>query len=99
MGNLAEFVRLMIENEEQGIFFPQNPSYSNTSGMVKTIAAVHGKKLRLLKGFTWALKILSHVTGLVNKAFGNLSYDMSLSEYKENYRLYSLEESIRLTES
>ena len=99
VGNLAEFVRLMIENEEQGIFFPQNPSYSNTSGMVKTIAAVHGKKLRLLKGFTWALKILSHVTGLVNKAFGNLSYDMSLSEYKENYRLYSLEESIRLTES
>ena len=42
--------------------------------------------------------MLSHLTGLVNKAFGNLSYDMSLSEYKENYRLFTLEDSIRQTE-
>ena len=99
IGNLVEFVRLMIENDEQGIFFPQNSVYSNTSEMVKMIARVHGKRVRLVIGFTWVLKILSHVTDLVNKAFGNLCYDMSLSEYKENYRLYSLEESIRMTES
>ena len=98
VGNLAEFIRLMIENEEKGIFFPQNAVYSSTSEIVKMIADAHGKKIRLVKGFTWALKIMSHLTGLVNKAFGNLSYDMSLSEYKENYRLYTLEESIRLTE-
>ena len=99
IGNLVEFVRLMIENEESGIFFPQNLQYTSTSEMVKTIAAAHGKKIGLVRGFTWSLKIMSHITGLVNKAFGNLSYDMSLSEYKENYRLYSLEESIRSTES
>lgn len=99
IGNLVEFVRLMIENEEHGVFFPQNSAYSNTSEMVKMIAGVHGKRIRLVKGFTWVMKILSHVTSLVNKAFGNLCYDMSLSEYKENYRLYSLEESIRMTES
>lgn len=98
VGNLTEFVRLMIKNGESGIFFPQNAQYSGTSEMVKMIAQAHGRKIRLIKGFTWALKILSHLTGLVNKAFGNLSYDMSLSEYKENYRLYSLEESIRQTE-
>lgn len=98
VGNLAEFVRLMIENEEEGVFFPQNDTYSSTSEIVKMIADAHGKKIRLVKGFTWALKIMSHLTGLVNKAFGNLSYEMSLSEYKENYRLYTLEESIRLTE-
>lgn len=27
IGNLVEFVRLMIENEEQGIFWPQNAEY------------------------------------------------------------------------
>jgi len=42
---------------------------------------------------------MSHITGLVNKAFGNLSYDMELSEYKEDYCIYSLEESIKLTEN
>ncbi len=98
VGNLVEFIRLVIENEEDGIFFPQNSEYSNTSELVKTIGAVHDKKLVLVKGFTWILKILSHITGMVNKAFGNLSYDMELSEYKENYRNYSLKESIEKTE-
>ncbi len=98
VGNLVEFIRLVIENEEDGIFFPQNSEYSNTSELVKIIGAVHDKKLVLVKGFTWILKILSHITGMVNKAFGNLSYDMELSEYKENYRNYSLEESIEKTE-
>ena len=98
IGNLVEFVRLMIENEEQGIFWPQNKEYSNTSELVREIGKANGKKVRLVKGLGWALKIMSHLTGLVNKAFGNLSYDMSLSEYKQDYRLFSLEESIRETE-
>lgn len=96
--NLCEFIRLMIENGENGIFFPQNSQYANTSLMVKSIANTKGKKLRLVKGFAWALKMISPFTGLVNKAFGNLTYDMSLSEYKQNYRIYDLEESIRITE-
>lgn len=98
IGNLVEFVRLMIENEEEGIFWPQNGEYSNTSELVKMIAAAKGKKVHLLKGLGWLLKILSIFTRLINKAFGNLSYEQSLSEYKENYRKFSLEESIKETE-
>ena len=98
IGNLCEFIRLMIENEEQGIFWPQNAEYSNTSELVKIIAAAHGKKRPLIKGFGWSLKLMSHATGLINKAFGNLCYDMSMSEYKENYRIATLEESIKLSE-
>lgn len=94
IGNLCEFIRLMIENEEQGIFWPQNAEYSNTSELVKIIAAAHGKKRPLIKGFGWSLKLMSHVTGLVNKAFGSLCYDMSMSEYKGKYQKFSLEESI-----
>ena len=96
--NLCEFVRLMIENEETGTFWPQNLEYSNTSKMVKMIAEAHGKKVRLVSGFTWALKIMSRLTGLVNKAFGSLCYDMELSTYKNEYRLASLEKSIVSTE-
>ncbi len=98
VGNLCEFVRLMIENGESGVFHPQNAEYSNTSELVRMIAAARGKRVRIIGGFGWALKLMSHLTGLVNKAFGNLSYDMSLSEYKENYRKYTLEESIKETE-
>jgi UDP-glucose 4-epimerase len=98
VGNLTEFVRLMIDREEQGIFHPQNREYTNTSEMVRQIAGAHRKKMPLLKGFTWLLKGLSHVTPLVNKAFGSLTYDTSLSEYPVDYCMYTLEESIARTE-
>lgn len=96
--NLCEFVRLMIENEECGTFWPQNSEYSNTSELVKMIADAHGKKVRLVKGFGWILKLASHVTGIINKAFGNLSYEMSLSKYTTEYDKVSVAESIRKTE-
>lgn len=96
--NLCEFVRLMIENNEKGIFHPQNGEYSDTEELVKMIAAAHGKKVAIVHGFGWSLKLMSHVTGLVNKAFGSLSYDMAISEYKENYRVCGLKESIERTE-
>jgi len=98
VGNLCEFVRLMVENEESGTFWPQNAEYSNTSQMVKLIANVHGKKLGLVKGFGWALKLMSHLTGLVNKAFGSLCYEMELSAYQTDYRIKNLKDSIEETE-
>lgn len=96
--NLTEFVRLMVENEEEGIFWPQNAEYSNTTQLVDLIAKSHRKRVLMLKGFGWVLKILSRFTGLVNKAFGSLSYDMAMSEYRQNYRRVSLPESIKRTE-
>jgi UDP-glucose 4-epimerase len=96
--NLCEFVRLMVENAEQGTFWPQNAEYSNTSELVKMIATAHGKKVRLVKGFTWALKIMSHVTGLVNKAFGSLSYATEMSEYPKNFQVANLDISIKMAE-
>ena len=98
IGNLAEFVRLMIENREQGIFWPQNSEYSNTTELVRLIANAQGKNILIVPGLGWALKLLGHATGLVNKAFGSLIYDMELSRYREDYRKYSLAESIELTE-
>lgn len=97
--NLAEFVRLMIENEETGIFWPCNKEWSNTSELVKLIAACHGKEVTLVPGFGWFLKCASNLTGYVNKAFGNLTYEEHLGDYKEDYRLYSLSESIKETET
>ena len=98
IGNLVEFVRLIIEDEERGIFWPQNKEFSNTSDIVRTIRQAQGKKTLSLKGLSWILKLLSHFCSLINKAFGNLVYEQSLSEYKNEYRLFSLEESIKIIE-
>lgn len=96
--NLAEFVRLMIENEEQGIFWPQNAMYSNTTQLVRLIAKVNKKNIAVIHGFAWILKLLSPVIPMIDKAFGSLTYDMKLSEYKQDYRVCTLEESIFITE-
>lgn len=95
--NLCEFVRLTIENNEHGIFYPQNAEYSNTSQMVQMIAQAHGKNIRLVKGFEWLLKLLGLFTKYVDKAFGSLAYVKSLND-SNSYQLYSLQESIDATE-
>lgn len=97
--NLCEFVRLMIENEDAGVFWPQNKEYSNTTEMVKLISEAHGKKIVVTSAFNWGLYLLRLGTGLVDKAFGSLAYEQKMSEYKDEYRVVDLKESIRRTES
>lgn len=96
--NLCEFIRLMIDNEERGIFFPQNKEYVRTSELVKLIAEAHGKNIILTKIFNWVLRFMGNFSGIVNKAFGNLVYEKSMSEYKVEYRVKDLREAVWETE-
>lgn len=103
VGNLCKFIACVIEREESGTFYPQNKEYVNTGEMVKQIASVQGKKIWITGIFNPALKLMGKLGGkpggIVNKAFGNLVYDQAMSEYDFEYRIYNLEESIRLTEA
>lgn len=100
--NLAQFVKLMIDNVESGIFFPQNAEYTNTSEMVRMIAEAKGHSIVMLSGMNWIVKLMmklpGRIGGLAEKAFGDLVYDMRMSEYQENYRVCDLGESVKRTE-
>lgn len=100
--NLCEFVKLMIDNEESGVFFPQNREFSNTSDMVQLIAKMKGHQIVMIPGTNMATKLMGRLPGkigkLASKAFGDSAYDMEMSEYKEDYRIRSLAKSIELTE-
>lgn len=98
MENLAEFVRLLIEDEAEGIFCPQNREYVNTSEMVRSIAKASGRHILILHGVSWMLKLLRPLTDKVDKAFGSLCYDFALSDYPKDYCRKNLEDSIRETE-
>ena len=56
----------------------------------------------MTKQFNPAVILLSKIGGkfgrLADKAFGNMSYDMQMSVYPQEYRVYTLEESIQRTE-
>lgn len=100
--NLCQFVKLMIDNEESGVFFPQNAEYTNTSDMVQMIAEVKGHRIVMVPFTNTAVKLMGKVPGkiggLADKAFGDSAYEMGMSAYKEDYRVVSLRKSIELTE-
>lgn len=94
--NLSEFVKQLIDNESEGLFFPQNAEYVNTSELVSLIAEIHGKRVVMTKCFNLLLRLLN--IGTLNKVFGDLVYDMGMSEYKSNYRVNGFKESLKKTE-
>ena len=96
--NLCEFIRLMVENEESGLFFPQNREYVKTSEMVRLVAEAHGKKIKLVKAFNPIIRGMLGRVGIVKKVFGNLVYQKAMSEYKEEYRIRDFYDSVNETE-
>ena len=88
--NLAQFVKRMIDNEETGVFFPQNEQYINTSDLVQMIAVVKGHRLVMVPGTGWVVRLMRKVPGkvgtLASKAFGDSVYDLSLIHISEPTR-------------
>lgn len=96
--NLCEFIRLLIDDQEQGIFFPQNKAYVNSAELVTRIAEVHHKKIHLTSFFNPLVNQLIKRIVVFQKVFGNLVYDQNLSHYKKDYNVVSFKKSIELTE-
>jgi len=95
--NLCELIRLIIENNKGGIYFPQQEVYIETSKMVADIAKAIGNKMWQTRIFNPFLSLLSKIPqmGFIRKAFGSLTYDIELSNhFNGKYRVVSYEESI-----
>lgn len=100
--NLTEFLCQLMLRGDAGIYFPQNAEYTKTAEMVREIAAVSNHKIWVTKAFNWAVALASHmpgkISGLANKAFGNMTYAQEMSVYDFEYRVADLKQSIQLTE-
>ncbi len=94
--NLSEFVKLVIDKNLAGLFFPQNAEYVNTSELVQFIAKTHKKRVILTKFFNPILRLLKIDT--INKVFGDLVYDLKMSECDESYQTCNFIHSIQVTE-
>ena len=97
--NLTEFIKQLIDSKSEGLFFPQNSEYVNTSEMVRLIAEFHGKRILMTKIFNPFLNFKVTKFAVFNKIFGDLVYDMSMSEIETKYRVFSFEETINRTET
>ncbi|MBE6783511.1 MAG: NAD-dependent epimerase/dehydratase family protein [Ruminococcaceae bacterium] len=74
--NLSKFVKNLIDEEKDGLFFPQDENYVCTCKMVKEIGNGMGKNIKLLKIMNPAVSILKKLTTQGKKAFGDLIYDI-----------------------
>lgn len=93
--NLCEFIKIAAERNLNGIFLTQNTEIASTSELVKLLAEESGKKLILVPGFQFVFNVLGHITGYINKIFGNLEYEQEASNQELGYCKYSLRESIK----
>ena len=100
--NLCEFLCQVMIRSEGGIFWPQNAEYTRTSDMVRMIGEVNGHKIAVSRVWNWAVELAAIIPGktrgLTNKAFGNLSYELSMSQYDFEYQIVDLKISIARTE-
>lgn len=94
--NLCEFIRKCIDEKLCGTFCPQDECYIKTSQMVKLVAQLNGKNIRLTKIFnpfiTLALKMKFNT---ITKVFGSLVYESDLCP---PYKRVDFETAIRKTE-
>lgn len=100
--NLCEFIRLLIDHDEAGIFFPQNEELVNTSALVKQIAEEKKHNIwvsRIFAPMVWVGKVFPGKIGaMCRKAFGDSFYDLEMSAYRFNYRVCGFRDSVAGTE-
>ena len=92
--NLCEFLKQVLDEGKNGVFFPQNRDYVNTSGLIQAATAALGKKIRMTAFFNPFLRFLSRKSVYINKVFGNKVYDKCLS-HDFSYCVVDFEESVR----
>lgn len=93
--NLCIFLKSIIDNNQNGIFFPQNNEYVRTVDLIGLIAKFKKEKILIINYLGLFIKGLGCFPGrigkLTNKAFGNLIYE----PLDKNPEFIDFEESIK----
>lgn len=98
--NLSEFVKLVIDKELSGLFFPQNKEYVNTTEAVQLIAKAHDKELKVTGAVNLFVSLGIKLSVTFGKVFGSFTYDMKMpgGPQELEYETCSFKESIERTE-
>ena len=91
--NLSSFVKLTIDQNLCGIYYPQNSQYMRTDYMAKSIANKLNKKIYLSNIFGLIVFVIRPFLSIAKKAFGTLIYK-DMESFDFSYNQVSLFESI-----
>lgn len=76
--NLVAFIKKAIDEELNGLYFPQDSEYANTTKLARQIAESMGKKVYMSYLLGFAVICLKPFSKTVKKAFGSLIYDKKI---------------------
>lgn len=106
INNLSEFVKVVIDYDLSGLYFPQNTDYVNITKLVRLISNIHGKKIKVSRMFNFIIKSGLKFSGSLRKVFGTFVYDKKMPGSSGvvinskiiKYETINFEESIKETE-
>lgn len=74
ISNLDSTIKMIVDNESDGLIFPQDDKYVNTSELANRIAKTMGKKVYMSYLLGFIVICLKPFSRTIKKAFGNLIY-------------------------
>lgn len=92
--NLSNTIKHLIDNNSNGIFFPQNKEYVNTKQVILTTKKIIKKSLYLPNTFNVCIYVLKNKFSVFNKLFSDSYYDMEMSLDIISYSLTNFPDSI-----
>lgn len=72
---LCQCIQECIDNQADGLYFPQDDEYINTSMLVKELAERNGNSIHLSKTLGLVVKLLGRRSRVTKKVFGSLVYE------------------------
>jgi nucleoside-diphosphate-sugar epimerase len=82
--NFSEFIKISVDNNIRGTYFPQDSEYVSTKSLVDILAIENAQKVYYISLFNPIIIKLGGKITLLRKIFGNLVYDKSMSKKFEN---------------
>ncbi|MCI8403031.1 MAG: NAD-dependent epimerase/dehydratase family protein [Lachnospiraceae bacterium] len=92
--NLSSFVKMAIDKQLSGIYFPKNAEEVGTCEIAKGVAETLGKKIYMSWMLGGMVYLFRNMSGVMKKAFTNLTYS-GTEEFDYSYCVIDTKESIR----
>lgn len=97
INNLANLIRLIVENNQGGIFTPQDDFIPSTNDLIKIISEITGSKIHFTKFLGICIKPFRFIS-VVNKLYGGVSYDYAISDsFDYKYQTVSFMDGMKQT--
>ena len=92
--NLCAFVRLAVDEQLSGVFFPQNAEPVSTTEMARILARCLGRRVWFSRAAGLAVEVLATVYPTARKAFSSLTYE-GCEQHGYRYCVEDLDTSVR----